>query len=61
MADVFISYSKASRTETEQLATELQGKGFSVWWDASLVAGDNFGDVILSELAQSPGSHRHLG
>jgi TolB-like protein/Tfp pilus assembly protein PilF len=53
MADVFISYSKASRAETEQLAKELQGKGFSVWWDASLVAGENFGDVIMAELAQA--------
>jgi TolB-like protein len=53
MADVFIRYSKASRAETEQLAKELQGKGFSVWWDAGLVAGDSFGDVIMAELANA--------
>jgi pimeloyl-ACP methyl ester carboxylesterase len=53
MADIFISYSKGSAAQTEQLATELRGKGFTVWYDASLVPGDSFGEVILSELAQS--------
>jgi hypothetical protein len=50
MADIFISYSKASRTLTEELAAELEGRGFSVWWDAGLVAGESFSDVILKEL-----------
>ena len=53
MADIFISYSKASSAQTEQLAKDLRGKGFTVWYDASLVPGDSFGDVILSELAQA--------
>jgi TolB-like protein len=53
MADIFISYSKQSKAETEQLATELQAKGFSVWYDTSLVPGDSFRDVIISELAQA--------
>jgi hypothetical protein len=53
MADIFISYSKASRSLTENLAIELQAKGFSVWWDAGLVAGDSFSDVILEELEQA--------
>jgi TolB-like protein len=53
MADIFISYSKASQALTEQLAKELQAKGFTVWYDASLVPGDSFGDVIMSELAQA--------
>ena len=53
MADIFISYSKASQALTEQLAKELQAKGFTVWYDASLVPGDSFGDVIMSELANA--------
>lgn len=34
MADIFISYSKESKAQTEQLAKELEAKGFSVWYDA---------------------------
>src|SRR5215468_3023912 len=51
MADVFISYSKGYRPQVEQLANELRSKGFSVWWDTSLVPGDSFRDVITAELA----------
>jgi TIR domain len=42
MADIFISYSKGSAAQTQQLAKELQGKGFTVWYDTSLVPGDSF-------------------
>jgi hypothetical protein len=45
MADIFISYSKESRSETERLARELQAKGFTVWWDTRLVAGESFRDL----------------
>lgn len=53
MADIFISYSKQSKAETEKLAKELQSEGYTVWWDTSLVPGDSFGEVIVSELAQA--------
>src|SRR5215831_11454979 len=53
MADIFISYSKQSKAEAEQLAKELKSKGYTVWWDTGLVPGDSFGDVILSELTQA--------
>jgi hypothetical protein len=53
MADIFISYSKAHREDTEQLAQYLEAKGYTVWWDTSLVAGDRFADTILSELASA--------
>jgi adenylate cyclase len=53
MADIFISYSKESKIQTEQLAKDLEAKGFSVWYDAGLVPGDSFGDVILRELEQA--------
>ena len=52
MADIFISYSKSSWVQTEQLAKELQAQGLTVWWDTSLVPGDRFRNVILSELEQ---------
>jgi TolB-like protein len=53
MADIFISYSKGDRAQAEQLANDLGAKGFSVWYDTSLVAGDSFREVITSELAQA--------
>src|SRR5262250_2153087 len=53
MADIFISYSKGSAAQTERLAIELQAKGYTVWYDTSLVPGDSFRDVIMSELAQA--------
>lgn len=53
MAQIFISYSKQSQARAKELAQELQAKGFTVWYDTSLVAGDNFGEVIMSELAQA--------
>ncbi len=53
MADIFISYAKAARPVTEELANELQAKGFTVWWDSALISGDSFRSVILSELARA--------
>jgi adenylate cyclase len=53
MADIFISYSKGSKAQTQQLADELRAKGFTVWYDTSLVPGDSFRNVITSELAQA--------
>ncbi|MDX2274213.1 MAG: toll/interleukin-1 receptor domain-containing protein [Hyphomonadaceae bacterium] len=42
VADIFISYSHADRETTERLDTALRREGFSVWFDASLRAGDRF-------------------
>jgi hypothetical protein len=50
MADVFISYAKTARPQTEGLAIFLAGEGYSVWWDAALLSGDSFRSVILKEL-----------
>ena len=35
--DVFISYSKKSPSPTKRLADQLNGRGYNVWWDASLL------------------------
>src|ERR1700730_6323408 len=56
MADIFISYSKGSQAQTQELADELRAKGFTVWYDTSLVPGDSFRDVIISELAAGRGA-----
>lgn len=50
MADIFISYSKAERKLTERLAAVFERQGFTVWWDASLLSGEDYRKVILREL-----------
>jgi formylglycine-generating enzyme required for sulfatase activity len=49
MADVFISYKREERTAVERLAHELRALGLSVWFDASLSAGESFSDEIDRE------------
>lgn len=51
MADIFISYSKTERAVTETLARDLEGAGYSVWWDTGLVPGDVFKDVIIERIS----------
>src|SRR5882757_4594281 len=53
VADVFISYSKSRKAETIDLATELEGRGFVVWWDKEIAAGETFRDVIRAELERA--------
>ena len=50
MADVFISYASEDRDRVRPLAQALQQRGFSVWWDRALAAGDDFAAVIKAEL-----------
>jgi hypothetical protein len=51
MADIFVSYSKQEPEPTRKLATDLEARGYSVWWDKSLLAAANFRQVVLNELA----------
>jgi len=51
MADVFISYSSQDRLRIKPLAEALEARGFSVWWDRSLGAGDDYTSLITRELA----------
>ena len=48
--DVFISYSSHDPEPTEQLARELETRGYSVWWDTRLLAGDEFDEVIRKKI-----------
>jgi hypothetical protein len=36
MADIFLSYSKLDRTLAEAVVADLEGAGFTVWWDDRL-------------------------
>ncbi|MFB9263039.1 toll/interleukin-1 receptor domain-containing protein [Bradyrhizobium erythrophlei] len=50
MADVFISYSKAERKLTEDLAKILVGVGLTVWWDTELLPIQRFRAEIDAQL-----------
>lgn len=50
MADIFISYSKKDVDQARLIAALLEAQGYSVWWDTSLVAGDQFRTLIMKEL-----------
>lgn len=50
MADVFISYASEDRARVRPLAEALQTRGFNVWWDRSLAAGQDYTAIIEREL-----------
>ncbi len=50
MSDVFVSYTKDDRMLAEYVVGALKEVGYSVWWDAALVAGTGFGVAIQREL-----------
>jgi tetratricopeptide (TPR) repeat protein len=50
VADIFISYSKQNPRPTRDVAAFLESKGYTVWWDTDLKAGERFRDVIQREL-----------
>lgn len=50
MADVFISYASEDRNRVRRLADALQQRGFNVWWDRSLAAGQDYAAIIEREL-----------
>lgn len=50
MADVFISYASEDRNRVRPLAEALQSRGFNVWWDRSLAAGQDYTAIIEKEL-----------
>ncbi|MBX3427942.1 MAG: TIR domain-containing protein [Hyphomonadaceae bacterium] len=49
MADVFVSYKRDQRSVVDALSAKLRILGLSVWFDASLNAGDAFSDEIDRE------------
>ena len=54
MFQVFISYSRKDLNLVNQLAQDLKGAGFNVWWDVSdLKGGDTWVRTIQTALKAS--------
>jgi adenylate cyclase len=50
MADVFVSYSRIDKARVAPLVAAIEAKGWSVWWDPAIDAGQQFDDRIDAEL-----------
>lgn len=53
LADVFISYASEDRARIEPLVGEIEGAGYSVWWDQELKGGSRFSDRIEQEIVEA--------
>jgi len=50
VTDVFVSYSSDDRAEARQLAEALIDRGWNVYWDRDLIAGEDYGQVLATRL-----------
>jgi TIR domain-containing protein len=50
MADIFLSYARATQARIEQIGGALESGGYSLWWDKALNASDDYAMVIEAEL-----------
>jgi len=50
MSDIFISYKREDEAPVARLVRSLEAAGHSVWWDRTLVAGENWRAQIQSAL-----------
>lgn len=53
MADIFISYAREDRQRVKSLAEALMVRGWSVWWDARIRAGQHFDEMIEREIGRA--------
>ncbi len=51
--DVFISYKREEGDVAEALASYLTTQGYDVWWDAALLAGEDFAKIVHAELVEA--------
>jgi adenylate cyclase len=45
LADIFLSYSRTDKPRVAPLVAALEAKGWDVWWDMALVAGEEFDTI----------------
>ena len=52
-AEVFLSYSHEDREAAQKLAEALAQQGLVVWWDRTILAGQNYETEIVKALQNS--------
>jgi len=50
MADVFVSYARSDKARVAPLVAAIEARGWSVWWDPEIAAGQEFDRQIATEL-----------
>ena len=50
MADVFVSYARTDKERVAPLVAAIEARGWSVWWDPEISAGQLFDDQIEAEM-----------
>jgi TolB-like protein len=53
LADIFVSYSREDLAIARLFAEGLEREGFSVWWDAALIPGEIFDQVVEKALNEA--------
>ena len=53
MSDIFISYANKDRRRASRLAEALSSEGWSVFWDRTILAGQDWREFIGSELEKA--------
>ena len=53
MSDVFISYAREDESTARLLATSLESRGWSVWWDLRIPYGKDFNAYLQQQLDQA--------
>jgi hypothetical protein len=51
--NIFLSYAAEDRPQAKVLAEALGTRGWPVWWDRTILAGQKFDDAIEAALAQA--------
>jgi hypothetical protein len=52
-SDIFISYAREDIKVAQELARELERRGYSVWWDFRLLAGSNYRAEIAAKIGKA--------
>jgi len=53
LADIFLSYAREDSAKAKLLAAALESKGWSVFWDSALLAGQDFHEEIEQEIEKA--------
>ncbi len=53
MSDIFISYASGDRQKAQMIWWSLRDRGFSVWWDREILAGERFDRAIDDALDEA--------